>query len=69
MFHNFIHFSVDGYLGCFHVLGIVNSAAMNKEKADGMNSEIGIDIYTQLILCVKYNKKLGEIYATKGEGW
>ena len=30
MYHNvFIHSSVDGYLGCFHVLGIVNSAAVN----------------------------------------
>ena len=30
MYHNFfIHSSVDGYLGFFHVLAIVNSAAMN----------------------------------------
>ena len=30
MYHNFfIHSSVDGYLGCFHVLAIGHSAAIN----------------------------------------
>ena len=28
IYHNFIDLSVDGHLGCFHVLAIINSAAM-----------------------------------------
>ena len=29
MYYNFIYSSVDGHLACFHVLAIVNSAAVN----------------------------------------
>ena len=29
VYHIFIHSSVNGYLGCLHILAIVNSAAMN----------------------------------------
>ena len=33
MYHNFfIYSSVDGHLDCFHVLAIVNSAALNNGK-------------------------------------
>ena len=27
--HFFIHLSVNGHLGCFHVLAVVNTAALN----------------------------------------
>ena len=32
MYHIFIHLLVNGNLVCFHVLAIVNNAAMNIEK-------------------------------------
>ena len=39
MYHNFfIHSSVDGHLGCFRVLAIVNSAAVK----DGMHVSFSV---------------------------
>ena len=38
----FIHSSVDGYLGCYHVLAIGNSAAMNM----GMHVSFSIMIFS-----------------------
>ena len=36
----FIHLSVDGHLGCFHVLAITNSAAM----------KFGVHVYFQITI-------------------
>ena len=45
MYHYcFIYSSVDGHLGCFHVLAIVSSAAMNSEIHGKSNMEIYITI-------------------------
>ena len=47
MYHNFlIHSSADGYLGCFHVLTIVNSAVMNIGVHMSFNSGF-LSVYAQ----------------------
>ena len=45
----FIHSSVDGHLGCFHVLAIVNSAAVN----------IGVHVSFQIIVLSSYMPRSG----------
>ena len=50
MYHNFfVHSSVDGYLGCFHLLAIVNSAAMNN----------GIHVSFSVLVSTGYMSKRG----------
>ena len=48
MYHNFlIHFSADGHLDCFHVLAIVNSAAMNIEVHVSLSDLVSLGVYAQ----------------------
>ena len=50
MYYNFFfHSSVNGHLGCFHVLAIVNSAAMND----------GIYVSFQILVSSRYMPRSG----------
>ena len=50
MYHNFlIHSSVKGHLGCFHVLAIVNSAAVN----------IGVHVSLSILVSLGYMPSRG----------
>ena len=50
MFHNFfIHSSVSGHLGCFHVLAIVHSVAMN----NGTHVSFSTLVSSGFLLCLE----------------
>ena len=50
MYHNFfIHSSVDGYLHCFYVLVIINSAALNN----------GVHVSLSILVSLEYMPRSG----------
>ena len=50
MYHSFlIHSSADGHLGCFHVLAMINSAAMN----------VGVHVYLSDLVSSVYMTRSG----------
>ena len=71
MYHSFlIHSSADGHLGCFHVLAMINSAAMN----------IGVHVSLSDLVSLVYMPRSGiagsyehatilRLFATDGFHW
>ena len=72
----FIHSSVDGHLGCFHVLAIVNSAAMNIGvhvsfqiivlsgcvPKRGISGSYGNSIFSFLKICILFSVVAAPVY-------
>ena len=54
----FIHSSVDGHLGCFHVLAVVNSATMNIVVHDSFLNDGFLRIYASSGIAGSYGSSI-----------
>ena len=63
------HLSVHGYLGCFHILAIVNSASMNTGVYINFYLEFSLDIYPGVGLLGFPGDSDGKEYACNAGDW
>ena len=60
----FIHSSVDGHLGCFHILAIVNSAAVNTGVHVSFQSMVFSTYMPRSVIARKYSTSNISIFGT-----
>ena len=61
MYHIFIHSSVNGYLGCFHILAIVNKCCTEPEEAMAPHS-------STLVWKIPWMEEPGGLQSTGSQG-